>query len=98
MNRYRDHGIELAVFDGSIPLTDTTRLAKDGRDEEIEEFCTLLRTLGELGVTDMAATIRAYRDVGFDGPIRPDHVPTIAGEDNSVPDTTARASSGPSAP
>ena len=24
-------------------------------------------------------------DVGFDGPMRPDHVPTMAGEDNSNP-------------
>ncbi|EFW91077.1 Mannonate dehydratase [Haladaptatus paucihalophilus DX253] len=37
------------------------------------------------GPTDMAAAIRAYRDVGFDGPMRPDHVPTMAGEDNHNP-------------
>jgi mannonate dehydratase len=33
----------------------------------------------------MAACIRAYRDVGFDGPARPDHVPTMAGDANDVP-------------
>ena len=33
----------------------------------------------------MAACIRAYRDVGFDGPARPDHVPTMAGDSNTVP-------------
>lgn len=33
------------------------------------------------GPTDMAAAIRAYEEVGFDGPIRPDHVATMAGED-----------------
>ncbi|MFP8952458.1 mannonate dehydratase [Natrialbaceae archaeon A-arb3/5] len=49
-NRYRDHGLEPAVFEGSVPLTDKTRLALDGRDEEIDEFCTLVRNLGELGV------------------------------------------------
>lgn len=32
------------------------------------------------GPTDMKACIEAYRDIGFDGPIRPDHVPTMAGE------------------
>lgn len=37
------------------------------------------------GPTDMAETMRAYRDIGFDGPIRPDHAPTLEGEDNSKP-------------
>ncbi|WP_248516686.1 mannonate dehydratase [Salinarchaeum laminariae] len=37
------------------------------------------------GPTDMLAVMEAYDDVGFDGPIRPDHVPTMAGEDNSNP-------------
>jgi mannonate dehydratase len=32
------------------------------------------------GPTDMKAAIEAYRDVGFDGPIRPDHVPRMVGE------------------
>ena len=50
VNRYRDHGLEPAVFEGSVPVTDQTRLGLDGRDEEIERFCTLLRNLGELGV------------------------------------------------
>ncbi|EMA48481.1 Mannonate dehydratase [Halococcus salifodinae DSM 8989] len=50
VNTYRDHGIEPAAFEGSVPLTDKTRLALDGRNEEIEQFCTLIRNLGELGV------------------------------------------------
>jgi len=37
------------------------------------------------GPTDMLAAMRAYQEVGFDGPMRPDHVPTMAGEDNSNP-------------
>ena len=37
------------------------------------------------GITDMAACIRAYRDIGFDGVMRPDHVPTMEGDDNSRP-------------
>jgi mannonate dehydratase len=32
------------------------------------------------GPTDMLATIEAYDEVGFDGPIRPDHVATMAGD------------------
>ncbi len=37
------------------------------------------------GPTDMVAAMRAYDEIGFDGPIRPDHVPTMAGEDNDQP-------------
>lgn len=51
VNRYRDHGIAPAAFEGSIPLTDTTRLGLEGRDEEIDRFCTLLENLGKLDVS-----------------------------------------------
>jgi mannonate dehydratase len=34
------------------------------------------------GPTDMLACMRAYRDIGFAGPLRPDHVPALAGETN----------------
>lgn len=37
------------------------------------------------GPTDMLAAMQAFEDIGFDGPMRPDHVPTMAGEDNSNP-------------
>ncbi len=37
------------------------------------------------GKTDMAACIRAYRDVGFEGVLRPDHVPTMEGDSNQAP-------------
>lgn len=37
-------------------------------------------TFQDNGQTDMAEAIRAYADVGFHGPMRPDHVPTLAGE------------------
>jgi len=37
------------------------------------------------GPTDMAAAVRAYEEIGFDGPLRPDHCPTMAGEDNTSP-------------
>ena len=40
------------------------------------------------GKTDMAAAVRAYREVGFDGPIRPDHVPQLVGEDDGEPGYT----------
>ena len=37
------------------------------------------------GITDMVAAMKAYYDVGFDGIARPDHVPTMAGEDKASP-------------
>ena len=33
------------------------------------------------GQTDMPAAMRAYREIGFSGPMRPDHVPQMSGED-----------------
>ena len=44
-----------------------------------------VETFHEEGMTDMAAAMRAYAEIGYDGPVRPDHVPTLAGEDNSSP-------------
>lgn len=37
------------------------------------------------GPTDMLACMRAYAEVGFEGPLRPDHVPTMEGEGNERP-------------
>lgn len=42
-------------------------------------------TFHDEGKTDMAACMRAYRDIGFDGPMRPDHAPTMEGEENTEP-------------
>ena len=37
------------------------------------------------GMLNMAECIRAYNEVGFDGYVRVDHVPTMAGEENGRP-------------
>ena len=42
-------------------------------------------TFHDEGKTDMAEAMRAYLEVGFDGPMRPDHAPTMEGEDNANP-------------
>ncbi len=47
-------------------------------------------TFHDNGQTDMVAAMRAYRDIGFDGPIRPDHVPQLAGEDDGEPGYTIK--------
>jgi mannonate dehydratase len=39
-------------------------------------------TWHDAGQTDMLACMRAYRDIGFDGVLRPDHVPTVEGDSN----------------
>ena len=48
-----------------------------GRPEKFQE------TFHDAGQSDMVACMRAYRDIGFTGVLRPDHVPTMAGDDNT---------------
>ena len=45
-------------------------------------------TFHDNGPTDMVTAIRTYREVGFDGPIRPDHVPQLIGEEDGEPGYT----------
>jgi len=47
-----------------------------GTPEKFEE------TFHDDGKTDMLACMRAYKDIGFDGVLRPDHVPTMEGDSN----------------
>jgi mannonate dehydratase len=42
-------------------------------------------TFHDQGQTDMPECMRSYAAVGFSGPMRPDHVPTMAGESNDRP-------------
>ncbi|WP_231612155.1 mannonate dehydratase [Novipirellula galeiformis] len=47
-----------------------------------------IETFHDNGPTDMVAAMKAYRDIGFSGPIRPDHVPQLAGEEQGQPGYT----------
>jgi mannonate dehydratase len=47
-----------------------------GTREKFEE------TWHDAGKTNMLECLRAYRDIGFDGVLRPDHVPTVEGDSN----------------
>jgi len=47
-----------------------------GTPEHFEE------TWHDAGQTDMLACMQAYRDIGFSGVLRPDHVPTVEGDSN----------------
>jgi mannonate dehydratase len=48
-----------------------------------------VETFHDDGKTDMAACMRAYRDIGFEGVLRPDHVPTMEGDSNDNPSYSA---------
>ncbi len=42
-------------------------------------------TFHDNGPTDMARMLEIYNECGFDGPMRPDHAPTLQGESNERP-------------
>ncbi len=44
-----------------------------------------VETFHDNGQTDMLRCMQAYRDIGFRGVLRPDHVPTMEGDDNVNP-------------
>lgn len=44
-----------------------------------------VETFHDEGPTDLLACLRAYQEVGFEGPMRPDHVPTLEGDSNDNP-------------
>jgi mannonate dehydratase len=47
-----------------------------GTPEKFEE------TWHDAGQTDMLACLKAYKDINFEGVLRPDHVPTVEGDSN----------------
>jgi mannonate dehydratase len=51
---------------------------------------SFVETFHDNGPTDMVAAMRAYRAIGFDGPMRPDHVPQLFGEDEGEPGYTMK--------
>ncbi|MBC7000323.1 mannonate dehydratase [Cytophaga sp. FL35] len=63
------HGANEKIF--FVHIRDVQGTPKDFRE-----------TFHDNGPTDMFKMMKAYTEVGFEGPIRSDHVPTMAGEDN----------------
>ena len=47
-----------------------------------------VETFHDDGKTDMVQAMRTYREIGFDGPVRPDHVPLLEGEPAENPGYT----------
>jgi mannonate dehydratase len=72
-NRFEAHGLTLSVLEEAVPITDTTKLGLEGRDEEIAEFKQFLRDMGAVGIPvvcfDWMAGIRWAR-TATDVPIR----------------------------
>jgi mannonate dehydratase len=57
-----------------------------GHFRDVEGDVTdFVETFHDNGPTDMLACMRAWGEIGFDGVLRPDHVPTLAGEANDNP-------------
>ncbi len=80
-----------ATMNVDIPAT----IRHFGRDIQYVHFrdvegspSSFAETFHDNGPTDMAASMRAYREIGFTGPIRPDHVPQLVGEDEGEPGYT----------
>ncbi|MFP6649487.1 MAG: mannonate dehydratase, partial [Pirellulaceae bacterium] len=57
------------------------------RDARGQPDC-FVETFHDNGPTDMVAAIRAYKEIGFTGSIRPDHVPQLEGEEDGEPGYT----------
>lgn len=49
VQRYEDMGMQVVGVEDSPPL-DRTRLGLTGREEEIENFCALVRAMGDVGI------------------------------------------------
>lgn len=47
-----------------------------------------VETFHDNGQTNMVEAMRAYRDIRYDGPMRPDHVPQLSGEEQGEPGYT----------
>lgn len=53
-NWFEDANLEIAVIEGSVPLTDRIRLGKQGRDNDIENFKQFVRDCGALDIPVIA--------------------------------------------
>ena len=63
----------------------SVKLTIGSRRDSADAFA---ETFHDNGPTDMVAAVKAYREVGFNGPIRPDHVPQLVDEDDGEPGYT----------
>jgi mannonate dehydratase len=85
------NGITMCQGNFSLMGEDIPKLVKDFGKEKIHfvHFRNVRggkfkfeETFHDEGQIDMYEAMKAYYDIGFKGPIRPDHVPTMAGDSN----------------
>jgi mannonate dehydratase len=90
-----NHGItfcqgNFALMTSDVPAT----IRQLGRDNRIHfahfrdtrgTADNFIETFHDEGPTDMLACMKAYFDIGYEGVIRSDHVPTLEGESNDSP-------------
>ena len=89
------NGITLCQGNFSLMGADIPTIVKDWGKRGVIHFVHFRNVRGgkfkfeetfhDEGQIDMYAAMKAYYDIGFKGPIRPDHVPTMAGDSNKNP-------------
>jgi mannonate dehydratase len=89
------NGITMCQGNFSLMGEDIPTLVKDFGSKGLIHFVhfrnvrggkmNFVETFHDEGQIDMYAAMKAYMDIGFRGPLRPDHVPTMAGDSNERP-------------
>ena len=86
------NGITMCQGNFSLMGADIPTIVRDFGKKNVIHFVHFRNVLGgkfkfeecfhDEGQIDMSAAMQAYYDIGFKGPIRPDHVPTMEGDSN----------------
>lgn len=89
------NGVTLCQGNFTLMTRDLPNVIRDfGRQNKIffvhlrdvkGEPSKFVETFHDEGQTDMLACMQAYADIGFEGVLRPDHVPTMEGDSNADP-------------
>jgi mannonate dehydratase len=97
-----NNGITMCQGNFSLMGEDIPALVKDFGGRNLIHFVhfrnvrggktNFVETFHDEGQIDMYAAMKAYIDTGFRGPLRPDHVPTMAGDSNERPGYSALGS------
>lgn len=96
------NGITMCQGNFSLMGEDIPTLVKDFGGQNLIHFVhfrnvrggkmNFVETFHDEGQIDMYEAMKAYLDIGFRGPLRPDHVPTMAGDSNARPGYSALGS------
>ncbi|MFY9152680.1 MAG: mannonate dehydratase [Prolixibacteraceae bacterium] len=94
-----NNGITMCQGNFSLMGEDISTLVRDFGKRNLIHFVhfrnvkggkmNFVETFHDEGQIDMHAAMKAYLEIGFKGPLRPDHVPTMAGDSNQSPGYSA---------